>query len=152
MRWLGWLILLFLLGNLGIAYAHADLVRAKPAVGETLPQPPEQIELTFSTSVATGSIALYDAELTNIPITLQTPSNDTMLVASIDTSLAIGEYSVVWSATATDGHTLSGSYNFAYRPTSPAEASEPLWEKLGFRLAMIGLGVVLGFFILHRKD
>ena len=106
---------LLLLG--GPALAHARLVETYPADGDTLAEPPEQVQLLFSEPI--------EAEFDPIKVQDQggnrvdeddariAPSNRRLLVADLLEELPEGSYIAEWRVTSADGHPVSGAYGFA---------------------------------------
>jgi copper resistance protein C len=101
------------------AFAHAQLVKATPAVGATVASASE-IRLTFSEGVEPrfSKIALTAADGTAIALgAAKTASGDaTVFVAPITTPLLPGVYTVRWSAVSTDTHRTQGDFSFTVKP------------------------------------
>lgn len=106
--------------------AHAKLASSEPAAGQKLDQPPSRIRLVFTEK---PEIALSS-------IRLVTPSGDTVLLAgltldSADNHALIGEtpgaaesgnYQVIWSAAARDGHPSRGVITFSVDPAAVSQS------------------------------
>jgi copper resistance protein C len=152
-----------LLGSASPALAHDGLVGTRPASGSTVPGMPPAVELDFTgeplplgTLVAvTGPdgapVSSGDAEI-----------RGTTVVQPIDDGAA-GPYRVEWRSTSSDGHPLSGTFDFTVAEgdaapppaaTSPASADAPadataeadggiapVWPAAG-AVVLVGLGAV----------
>ncbi len=103
----------------GIAYAHAQLQKAVPAVGGVVAAPTE-IRLTFSEAVEPrfSSVALSDESGATEP--LGPPSVDSAdaatLIVKVGKALVPGVYSVKWRAVSVDTHKTQGAFNFTVKP------------------------------------
>ena len=101
------------------AYAHAQLVKATPAVGATVASANE-IRLKFSEGVEPrfSKIALTAADGAAIALGAATiDSGDaTVFVAPIAKQLPPGAYTVHWSAVSTDTHHTQGAFQFTVKP------------------------------------
>jgi methionine-rich copper-binding protein CopC len=122
------------------AGAHDYLVQTSPANGGTQTDPLTEVKLTFNDRVldlgGDGSSAILrvtDASgrhyETGCPAIL-----DTTVTAPVALGVT-GAYTVDWQVVSADGHTVSGSYGFEYRPpvgTAAAPGSaEPGCAKSG---------------------
>ncbi|MDT0278269.1 copper resistance CopC family protein [Blastococcus goldschmidtiae] len=149
------------LGTPPSALAHDGLVGTSPAAGSTVPEGPATVELDFTaeplpigTLVAvTGPdgapVSAGDAEI-----------RGTTVVQPLDRTLSAGTYRVEWRSSSSDGHALSGTFDFAVTTgsapsgtPSPAASSGPdttaaedgvaaVWPAVG-GVVLVGLGVVL---------
>ncbi|QNE37773.1 copper resistance protein CopC [Leifsonia shinshuensis] len=109
------------------ASAHDYLVQTSPASGATQTEQLDQVKLTFNDRVldlgGDGSSAILrvtDASgkhfETGCPTILDT-------TVSAPTALgAAGAYTVDWQVVSADGHTVSGSYGFTYKPPAGTAA------------------------------
>ena len=108
---------LALVGTVGRASAHADLVSASPAPNEALERSPVLIELFFSEPVD-GSFTLIrvlnsDGKDVDNADTSVDPANPTRTTVTVR-SLADGIYTVSWKAlSSVDSHITTGAYPFA---------------------------------------
>jgi methionine-rich copper-binding protein CopC len=104
-------LLIFSLGLLSRAQAHAFLDHAMPRVGSTGPSPAtvklwmtEELEPAFCRiQVLDGSgheVDRHDAKISGATMTLSLPA------------LAPGTYKVAWKAIATDTHKTTGTFTF----------------------------------------
>lgn len=96
------------------AAAHAEFVAAIPAPGQIVVESPSQIEITFSESLGEGStFIMFDTNFTQIPIPVTRPAGEQARLISAEVPpLTNGTYTVQWLAISTDGHPISGSYEF----------------------------------------
>ncbi len=101
------------------ACAHAQLVKATPAVGATVASASE-IRLTFSEGVEPrfSKIALTAADGAAIALgAAKTEAGDaTVFVTPIVKPLPPGVYTVLWSAVSTDTHHTQGDFSFTVKP------------------------------------
>lgn len=148
--WLGLLVVVFL-SSTAVAHAHADLAAASPAPGSTLSNPVGPIRLTFTEPVtADSTILLFDETFQTVPgIQAQPDPDNTAVIQANVPELAVGDYTVQWTAVSVDGHATTGSYTFRVAASSTLFRSPiPLPQ-----LAILGLGIVLlaGIVLLWRR-
>ncbi|GAA3294101.1 copper resistance protein CopC [Arthrobacter citreus] len=95
------------------AAAHDELVSTIPAAGERLEAAPAELELTFSSALMDlgNQIQVLDAEGRNWAESAPVLNRET-LVQPLPTEMPDGEYSVRWRAVSSDGHPITGSYEF----------------------------------------
>jgi methionine-rich copper-binding protein CopC len=96
---------------------HNRLVKALPAVGDTIARAPARLELWFAEKpdVALSSVRLRPAaDSTRILPTgkLTAGSESRSIAATVDTTLAAGGYLVSWRTASADGHIIKGQYRF----------------------------------------
>jgi copper transport protein len=141
------------------AAAHADLLRADPPPDGLLAAPPRTIDLWLTEPVATGdgspSIRLLDQSGNELPVTdvAVEPDDPTHVRASVR-GVGAGTFTVAWSnRSATDGHTLSGTYAFRVAGSTRApgaattEGDEPAaWAVATRWLTFLGAALVAGGF------
>jgi methionine-rich copper-binding protein CopC len=148
--WLCLFVVVFLSGT-AVAHAHADLAAASPAPGSTQSNPIGPIRLTFTEPVTVGStIVLFDETFQTVPgIIAQPAPNDTAVIQANVPELAVGDYTVQWTAVSVDGHATTGSYTFRVAASNtvlrlPIPLPQP---------AILGLGIVLlvGIVLLWRR-
>lgn len=113
------------------ALAHTVLIGSTPAAGSTVAQLPEQITLTFASSLLTlGSASVNQVEVTD-PMEHVITSNENivhgaMLSNVLTPSMVMaGAYKVAFRVAAQDGHILNGSFIFNVGSVKPA-ASVPV--------------------------
>jgi len=150
-----------ILGGIGQAQAHANLVRGEPQPNTVIPTPPSQVRVWFSEELEPGfsEVLVLDKNQARVD------KGDSHLVEEDRTSLATslkdipeGTYTVVWKAlSAVDGHITKGAYSFtvgeapALGPTpgelqtSSSETQPPtLLGVLGRWLSLLGALVLIG--------
>lgn len=95
------------------AAAHDELVSTLPASGERLEAAPAELELTFSSALMDlgNQIQVLDAEGRNWAESAPVLNRET-LVQPLPADMPTGEYSVRWRAVSSDGHPITGSYEF----------------------------------------
>ena len=95
------------------AAAHDELVSTVPAAGERLDEAPAELELTFSSALMDlgNQIQVLDADGRNWAESAPVLSRET-LVQPLPAEMPNGEYSVRWRAVSSDGHPITGSYEF----------------------------------------
>jgi methionine-rich copper-binding protein CopC len=99
--------------------AHAFLDHASPAVGSTVPTPPEavtmwftqELELAFTTATVTDASGnTVDAGPAQVD-----PKDPTKLRVPLK-KLSPGTYTVSWHALSVDTHTTTGHFTFEIKP------------------------------------
>lgn len=99
------------------ALAHVALVQATPASKASVPSP-AVIDLKFSGKVEPrfSGFEVLKADGTKAAITPQPAAKDGKGVsAKLAQPLAPGAYKVAWHIVSTDGHRMTGSYDFSVR-------------------------------------
>jgi copper transport protein len=109
------------------ARAHGHLVRARPAVGDTVHVAPSLLRLEFSEAPELGvtSVRLLDSlrrEIRLLPLRIDADSAR-VLIAGIAGHLAPGRYTVMWQMAGRDGHPVHGQYEFRFVDDSPRVAA-----------------------------
>ncbi len=106
-----WLLLLC-----GPALAHAELIKAYPADGDTLVEPPEQVRLRFTEPIeaAFDPVKVYDQQGNRVDEddARVDPNDAKVLVTGLE-GLSEGSYTVEWRVTSIDGHIVDNTYQFA---------------------------------------
>ncbi|MDK3258747.1 copper resistance CopC family protein [Blastococcus capsensis] len=108
------------------AAAHDGLVSSSPAADSTVDTAPPEVELRFSGPplplgtqvVVTGPDG---AEVSQGAAEIR----DTAVVQPLAGTAAEGRYTVQWRSTSSDGHPLSGSYDFTVTGSGPAAVPNP---------------------------
>ncbi|MFD2028782.1 CopD family protein [Promicromonospora aerolata] len=113
-----------------VAAAHTKLESSAPADGATSAGPVDKVRLTFTLPVTTlGEGIVIDGPAGTVPADVATADDGLVLVATPDSALAAGSYTVRWTTAAQDGHPLEGSFGFTVTGPEPAPsdpaASEP---------------------------
>jgi len=110
------LVMLAMVWHASPALAHAELLRATPADGDTLSEQPGEVRLVFDEPVRAefDPINVTDEEGNRVDREdARTLSDDPdVVVASLDV-LPEGSYTVEWRITSADGDPISGEYGFA---------------------------------------
>lgn len=116
--------------TVGVASAHASLVKAQPAPGAVLATAPSEVRLTYDEDVDPNfsEIQVLDKSLNRVD------NNDPKAVSGDSKQLVItlkplsdGTYTVAWKAlSSTDGHITRGNYAFSVgNVTGPGAAAAP---------------------------
>jgi methionine-rich copper-binding protein CopC len=99
----------------GQALAHAKLVSATPAEGETA-APPSELKLKFSEPIeiklAQVRVTGSNSQAVKTGALALDPGDKTILIVPLAAPLADGSYMVTWQVVAADGHKTKGSYRF----------------------------------------
>jgi methionine-rich copper-binding protein CopC len=108
------LIIIFTLGLLSRAEAHAFLDHADPRVGSTVPAPPQvKLWMTEELEAAFSRVQVFDAAGREVD------KRDTKVAGAIMAVslpvLAPGTYKVAWKVVATDTHKTKGTFKFTVR-------------------------------------
>lgn len=105
------------------AFAHARLLRSRPAAGEGLQQAPKMVQLTFSErlqNVNVNSIVVTDRDGRRVDQGIVVISEDGKSMLTELDELSGDGFEVEWKALSVDDHTMKG--NFAFRVAlSPAD-------------------------------
>lgn len=120
-----WLLLLC-----GPAQAHARLEETYPADGDTLADPPEQVQLRFNEPVEAefDPVEVYDQGDARVDEedARVSPDDRRLLVVDLD-ELREGSHTVEWRVTSADGHPVSGTYEFDVDASAAdSDAAEPI--------------------------
>ncbi len=106
----------FLLLPAGEALAHAQLVKADPAVGSTVQRAPARLWLKFNTIIrptASGvRLTTPDGKRTVLSPLTWDPSDTEAVTVPTPPNLTPGRYQVEWRALSPDGHRTQGRFNF----------------------------------------
>jgi copper transport protein len=118
------LAILVVLTTLSGVSAHAELVKADPPVNGLVIAPPTELTLSFSEEVEPNDpapvIRVLSSDGRMMPATVHVGTNPRQLVVDVQ-GIDNGTWTVAWTVTsATDGHTLSGSYVFRVGGGIPA--------------------------------
>lgn len=98
------------------ASAHARLVSATPAEKSTIVAP-RVVTLTFSDRVAPAfsGFDVVDASGAKAAVRTQVSQDGRTITGALARPLAAGRYVVNWRIASTDGHRMTGSYDFVVR-------------------------------------
>jgi methionine-rich copper-binding protein CopC len=103
-----------------VAFAHAQLQQATPAVGGTVTSSPKELRLRYSEGVEPrfSSVTLTDGGGTAVPLGRPStdPQDQTVLVVKLGHALAAGTYAVTWHVVSVDTHKTQGSFDFTVSP------------------------------------
>ncbi len=109
-----------LLASAGEASAHAQLVKADPAVGSTVQAAPTRIWLRFSQYVRIPPTAVRltwpDGHRLVIKDLERDPKDGEAVTAPLPGPLGPGRYGLEWRALSVDGHSTQGQFSFTVRP------------------------------------
>jgi copper transport protein len=140
------------------ADGHATLERSNPAADSLLAVPPREVVLFFTEPIDPRAITVTAVDERGRSVALGVPrldpANDRRITVGSD-DFSIGAYTVSWSnRSATDGHTLSGSFAFRVGGTDRAPAAAtvegerpPAWSVLLRWLAFLGVAPAIGSLI-----
>lgn len=153
------------LGGAAPAFAHDGLVGTSPADGATVTSAPDAVELEFTGEpLPLGTLVTVTG-----PDGAEVSSGDadisgTTVTQAVTPDPAPGAYSVEWRSTSSDGHALSGTFDFtvtasggtaapgagsspatadaASATTTPDEGIAPVWLAAG-AVVLVGLGALV---------
>jgi methionine-rich copper-binding protein CopC len=109
------------------AVAHAELVRAIPADGETVTEPVTVLSARYSEAVVGNSnLRVLDEGGATVATAAIDPDDPTRMIARPDTPLGNGTYTVRSTATSADGHTERLTWSFTVTlAATPAPSPSP---------------------------
>jgi methionine-rich copper-binding protein CopC len=100
----------------GRAFAHAQLVKAEPKVGSTVPTAPTRLLLRFDEVLRLkGSgveLVQPDGRTVVLSPLSQDPKDVRGVIAPLPASLPPGRYQVRWRALSPDAHHTQGDFSF----------------------------------------
>jgi methionine-rich copper-binding protein CopC len=109
-----------MLAAAGPAAAHSLLIESTPAANATLTAPPRQLALRFNNRIekALSRVRLVDARGGGQPLVLTVDGGGAgdRLTAAVP-PLAPGPWRVEWQVLSTDGHVVSGRFEFRLAPS-----------------------------------
>lgn len=106
------LVLIALLAQIAVAWAHASLISADPRDGAVVEAAPSTYSLTFSEPVSPLSLNLVTPDGASIPLERFALKDQTVeIVAPAD--LAQGTHVLSWRVISADGHPVGGSVVFS---------------------------------------
>ena len=128
------------------AEAHAELVSAYPAPGARLAEAPDEIRLTFSEHIGSGSsIQLFGPQVRPVAAVRSGPDPaNPELLRGFPPALTPDVYTVEWNAVSLDGHAVSGSYSFEVLAAPAPGAPAWLWLAGLLTVAIARLGGAWG--------
>lgn len=98
-----------------MAWAHATLVRAAPAVDARVSRPPSTLLLEFNEAVVarTSRVELVAPDSQRLSLAPRNdPANARILLADVPELTLAGRYRVEWRLVGPDGHAVTGRYGF----------------------------------------
>jgi methionine-rich copper-binding protein CopC len=100
------------------AAAHSLLLESVPAAGATLSAPPAQLMLRFNNRVekALSRLRLIDERGAEQPLAIAVAGGPADRLTAPVPALAPGRWRVEWQVLSTDGHVVSGRFDFTVRP------------------------------------
>jgi copper resistance protein C len=109
--------LFVLLGTAFLAWAHAFVDHAEPAVGSQIHGEPTQVKIWFTEKLepALSKMQIFDIsgqEVDKRDVKID-PSNGALLTVSLP-ELKPGKYKVVWRAVSVDTHVTTGNFTFEF--------------------------------------
>lgn len=107
----------------GDALAHATLLRAEPADGAVIAEPPTRFSLTFNEPVSPLVLKLVRPD--GSALDLQKPSQDgNTLAVDAPGDFATGTHVLSWRVVSEDGHPVAGAVVFSVR--TPSAVARPV--------------------------
>ena len=99
-----------------VAAAHARLVSSTPVAGSSVASP-RVLSLTFSEKMAPAFSTFEVVNAAGVKTSVRTTVSEDgkTLSAPVARPLAAGAYVVNWRIASTDGHRMTGSYDFTVR-------------------------------------
>jgi methionine-rich copper-binding protein CopC len=101
------------------AFAHAQLVKADPAVGSTETGPTTQIWLKFNEPIRVPPSAVRltwpDGHREVLKALARDPHDRNAVAAPLPGRLGPGRYTVEWRALSPDGHNTQGTFSFTVK-------------------------------------
>ena len=137
------LVLALVLATAGPASAHAVLLRTEPSPQTTVKSPPEAVRLRFSepVEVTFGAVRVFDVDGKRVDEgKIETASGRRELV--VPARLPGGTYTVTWRIVSTDGHRISGGFQFYVGSPSTISAVAVAGDAGAGRVVGWGYGAV----------
>jgi copper resistance protein C len=102
----------------GSAAAHSLLLESAPAAGATLSAPPTQLSLRFNNRIekSLSQVRLLDARGAARPLVINVNGGPADRVTAPVPPLPPGPWRVEWKVLSTDGHVVSGRFDFRVAP------------------------------------
>ncbi len=102
----------------GSAAAHSLLLESTPAAGAVLASAPRQLELRFNNRIekSLSRVRLLDDRGTAQPLVVQVDAGSADRVLATMPPLTPGTWRVEWQVLSTDGHVVSGRFDFRVAP------------------------------------
>lgn len=108
----------FICGLTTLAFAHAFLDHATPAVGSSVQGSPSELELTFTQNIVAdfSGLSLKAEGGQGVPLGKPVVGPANTLHARLGRALKPGTYVVSWHVVSVDTHHTQGSYKFTVSP------------------------------------
>jgi len=106
------LSLLVAMSTADVAFAHAHLDHASPAVGSTVTTAPQEVTIWFTQNLepAFSSVAVTDSSGAAVTQGAPQVAGNTMRVGL--KAIGAGNYTVHWKAVSVDTHKTEGTFSF----------------------------------------
>ncbi len=108
------------------AFAHAVLVASQPADRAMIPQPPQDITLTFNEPVSPVALVLVRPDGGSAKMNDVTTKDQTLTIAV--PGLANGTHLLSWRVISADGHPVSGTIMFSVGEVSAEPPMQPSFQ------------------------
>ena len=133
---------LLLCAGIAPASAHARLISSSPSNGQSLPQGPTQVVLTFDQPVTVQTLRATSDDGTEVQLGTPVVSGNSV-TASWPGGQKGGLYRLGYLMNSQDGHSVEGLMLFTYATASPGTPPPPAGSDSGSTpWAMIGLGAL----------
>jgi len=103
--------------------AHSSLTASLPG-NQAVVSSPEKLELTFNEDVRMLRLTVVHGPSHNIEFGFQPSTAAAKTFSYPLPALMNGEHTVSWTVIGSDGHTVSGTYNFSVSPDGAAAQAE----------------------------
>jgi copper resistance protein C len=102
----------------GPAGAHSLLLESAPAAGTTLATPPRELMLRFNNRIekSLSRVRLVDLGGIDRPLVVTVGAGPPDRLTAALPSLGPGRWRVEWQVLSTDGHVVSGRFDFTLTP------------------------------------
>jgi len=106
------------LALVGSARAHSLLLESAPAAGATLAAAPAQLVLRFNNRIekSLSRVRVLDARGVAQPLVVNAAAGSADRLVATVPPLAPGAWTVLWQVLSTDGHVVSGRFEFRVGP------------------------------------
>ncbi len=133
-----------IVGTAPPASAHAVLLRTDPSPQTTVATPPSAIRLQFSepVEVAFGAVRLFDVDGHRVDSGKIHRANGDREVVLPVSGLKDGTYTVTWRVASSDGHRVSGGFDFYVGAPSTISAVAVQRDQGSGRVVGWGFGVM----------
>lgn len=106
------------------AQAHSTLENSSPAAGATVTELPKTLSLTFTKAVRLMTLKLIGKDVDMaLEVDRSAPAARSFSAPLPD--VAPGTYEVKWTATARDGHVMTGSFSFMVEAEGVTKSAPP---------------------------